>query len=143
MPALVPVFPLRKPISFVPQGLFSQLGKSLYTVSNATLSSCVRGCDPRQPLAGRPEDEIPPARGRVKTEYNIAQQSKWNRLIQARIRVAAARRKFNDANILYGGADKPSGSSRPDLKATAIESYRLQFRIIDLNGDGLIDFKEL
>lgn len=101
----------------------------------------VCGCGLQQPLAGRPEDEIPPARGHVKTQYDIVQRSKWDKLIQARIRVAAARRKFNDASILYG--EDKLRSSRPDLKATTIESYRLQFRIIDLNGDGLIDFKEL
>ena len=27
MPTLLPVFPLHKPVSFVPQGLFSQLGE--------------------------------------------------------------------------------------------------------------------
>lgn len=31
----------------------------------------------------------------------------------------------------------------PKMDEDAIDSYRLQFRIIDLNEDGLIDFKEL
>ena len=91
---------------------------------------------------GRHEDEIPqPTEGHARTGYEEVQQAKWNRLIQARIRVQNARRKFSDASTLHSAATPLTDI--PGWKDATIESYRLQFRIIDLNGDGLIDYKEM
>lgn len=57
------------------------------------------------------------------------------------MRVDKARRKFSDASTLHSTV-KPL-TDVPGWKDATIESYRLQFRIIDLNGDGLIDYKEM
>ena len=76
------------------------------------------------------------------TGYAEIQQARWNSLIQARIRVEEARQKFSDASTLHSNV-APALTDVPGWKDATIESYRLQFRIIDLNGDGLIDFTEM
>lgn len=92
---------------------------------------------------GRPEDEIPlQSTGHFcGTGYAEIQKARWNKLIQARERVEIARRKFSDASTLHS-TDTPL-TDIPGWKDATIESYRLQFRIIDLNRDGLIDYKEM
>ena len=91
-------------------------------------------------MLGRPEDEIP-QKTFSGSEYAELQQTRWNNLIQARMRVENARRKFSDASTLHSTV-KPL-TDIPGWKDATIESYRLQFRIIDLNRDGLIDYKEM
>ena len=72
------------------------------------------------------------------TEYL---QAKWAKLIQARIRVENARRRFSDASTLHSTVTPLADI--PGWKDATIESFRLQFRLIDLNRDGLIDYKEM
>ena len=74
---------------------------------------------------GRPQDELPP-NNYIKNQYNLAQEAKWDKLQQTRLRLAKARKKFRDAG------------DNPDM-----DSYRLRFRIIDLDGNGLIEYNEL
>ena len=93
---------------------------------------------------GRPEEEIPHSTNVqhfTGTGYAEIQQAKWNKFIQARIRVEEAKKKFSDASKLHSTAGPLA--EVPGWKDATIESFRLQFRIIDLNGDGLIDFKEM
>lgn len=93
-------------------------------------------------VVGRPEDEIPQSRNHsTGAEYAKVQQARWNDLIQARQRVEIARRKFSDASTLHSTVTPRTDV--PGWRDATIESYRLQFRIIDLNGDGLIDYKEM
>ena len=93
-------------------------------------------------VIGRPEDEIPQSVNQFTgAEYAKVQKARWNTLIQARIRVETARRKFSDASTLHSTVTPLTDV--PGWRDATIESYRLQFRIIDLNGDGLIDYKEM
>lgn len=93
---------------------------------------------------GRPEKEVPECifvPDAIMTEYVEIQQDKWNTLIQGRIRVEEARRKFSHASTIHSSSTPHINV--PGWEDATIETYRLQFRIIDLNGDGLIDFKEM
>ena len=123
---------------FLPARLATYIGRSI--IISHCLTSYIS-----TPNTGRPEDEIPQSTHVphfTGTGYAEIQQARWNSLIQARIRVEEARQKFSDASTLHSNV-APALTGVPGWKDATIESYRLQFRIIDLNGDGLIDFKEM
>ena len=87
---------------------------------------------------------LPTTKGHTRADITL--KAKWDELIQARVRVAVARRKLIDADIQYlVDLDElqSSGHVWTNMDRTTMERYRLQFQIIDLDSDGLIDYKEL
>ena len=80
------------------------------------------------------------------TRAEVTLKAKWDELIQARIQVNLARRKLIDADMQYlVDLDElqSSGHVWRNTDRTTMEKYRLQFQIIDLDGDNLINYKEL
>ncbi|XP_064392373.1 uncharacterized protein LOC135340017 [Halichondria panicea] len=104
---LVPLFPLHKPISFLPQTKLVQIGK-------------LRG-----------EEAI------ICIHYQEVQQPRWIKLAKERLRMIEAKDIFTKCRT------KELNKRWPKWDEATLDNYKLQFRIIDLNEDGLIDFKEL
>lgn len=105
----IPSHSLHKPVSFLPQSTFAQIG---ILPENLGMT-----CD---------------------VNYTSAQQPMWDKLTEARLRVTEAKLKFKNIDTKTLNQKL---SNKWDEQT--IDTYRLQFRVIDLNEDGLIDFKEL
>ena len=95
------------------------------------------------------------------THYFEVQQPRWVKLAEERIRIKEAKEIFTSKSskpcaylhmtVLLNPlpmcsiecTTKELKKHWPKWDEATIDSYRLQFRVIDLNEDGLIDFNEL
>ena len=164
-----PVFPLQRPISYLPQSKLAQVGKWRNSARKYTwekIRAKTRQLLLRVMCIGRPPDEEVVSC----THYDDVQLPLWEKLAEERIRMNQAKRKFSSEQKwcinnyfiplyylhvhgnLYWPPDYDTSVAMTTVEIkkkwqkwdeVTIDSYRLQFRVIDINEDGLIDFHEL